>query len=134
MFSIKTLASRLCPSPIGARQVGQLSPLPSFLIFRRQGEQVRWPLGQEGTGPILGTTKQTGHSSLSLANLISLLCLMAMSNRSVFSLRILALSSLFLPITFAIWYFSSRTFSVSFLRLSNNTSSVFAFSPASAFS
>merc|ERR1719319_670522 len=62
MFSITILARRDLPSPIGSLQVGH--PLfPSLLILSRQGEQVMWPAEQQGTGPSLGTTRHTGHST-----------------------------------------------------------------------
>ena len=70
MCSITTLARADLPSPMGSLQVGH-SSLPSALSLPRQGEQVMWPEGQQGTGPYLGTTRHTGHSTFSCSAAIS---------------------------------------------------------------
>ena len=60
-------ASRLLPVPIGRLHVGQLF-LSTWHSCRRcqyfkQGEQTKWPRGQEGTGTSLGSLLQTLHST-----------------------------------------------------------------------
>ena len=46
------------------------SIIPAFRRFSKQGLQVMWPLGQQGTESSLGNCRQTGHSTLSFSSAV----------------------------------------------------------------
>merc|ERR1719319_908042 len=116
MFSITILARRDLPSPIGSLQVGH--PLfPSLLILSRQGEQVMWPAEQQGTGPSLGTTRHTGHSTAPCHSFTNFLNFSSSTFNLFFSSTAMAFSIIILFFSCIVLFFSSKSFSFPFWSL-----------------
>ena len=73
-FLMTVTARRLVPVPMGVLQVEQVS-LSTWLFchFFKQRAHTKWPRGQQGTGPSLGSVMQIEHSTIFCSQLLNLL-------------------------------------------------------------